>query len=386
MATIPTIDARQRAAHFEWLKEVTAIPTAAGREERVIAWIEAWVERRSRLRLMRDRAGNLIVRSSRKASKRQPPIFITGHLDHPAFVVASVDDDVIELEFRGGVNDPYFDDAKIEIFDRDDRRHAARVERLDADAKPFKRVSARLANVRSGGRMAPGDVGRWALPKPIVRNGLLYTHACDDLAAVAAALATLDVLHARKGFEHIGLLFTRAEEIGFIGAIAACKLKTVPKNARLICLENSRSFAESPIGAGPILRVGDKMSVFGPELTNRIGAIMMDYAKANPTFKWQRKLMPGGTCEATTFTTYGHTSTCLCLPLGNYHNMSDIDEVNAGKRPARLGPEFISISDFHGLVEMLVVTCARLDDATIQSLRAWMDGLYAGRQFVLRTN
>jgi endoglucanase len=382
MPTLPNVNAAKRRTHLAWLKEITSIPTAAGREDRVVAWIENWVKKRPGLRLSRDKAGNLLIRSTRKSSRRKP-IFITAHLDHPAFVVASVDENEVELEFRGGVNDPYFENAQVEIVDGSGTAHRARVVRLDSSAKPFKRVRARLAKRRLSFTIAPGDIGRWRLPRPVIRGGLLYTHACDDLAAVAAALATLDVMSGTKGFEHVGLLFTRAEEIGFIGAIAACKLKTVEKSARLICLENSRSFAESPIGAGPVLRVGDKMSVFGPALTNAIGAIMMDHGKENPQFKWQRKLMPGGTCEATTFTTYGYTSTCLCLPLGNYHNMRDIDAVNAGKRPARVGAEFISVSDFHGLVEMLIVTCAKLDDAKTAGLRDWMDRLYEERGFVL---
>lgn len=378
------ISSAQRTRHLTWLKEITAIPTAAGREHRVVAWIEQWLKRRPGFNLVRDKAGNLLIRSKGRGGKGKLPIYVTAHLDHPAFVVQAIDGRHVELEFRGGVNDPYFDGARIEIFDRKERPHGARIERLSSNSKPFKRVIAKLG-AHSVTEIESGDVGRWVLPNPAVRNGLLYTHACDDLAAVAASLAVLDIIGGRQGFEHIGLLFTRAEEIGFIGAIAACKLKTVPKSARLICLENSRSFPESPIGGGPILRVGDKMSVFGPELTNAIGAIIMDYARESPLFKWQRKLMPGGTCEATTFTTYGHISTCICLALGNYHNMRDIDAVNAGKRPARVGPEYISISDFQGLVEMLVVVCARLDDGKTQSLREWMDGLYADRAFVLRT-
>ena len=72
--------------------------------------------------------------------------------------------------------------------------------------------------------------------------------------ALAAALSAMEELRRRKSRgEKVGdvrLIFTRAEEIGFIGAIAACKHKSVSKKSRLICLENSRSFAESPIGAG----------------------------------------------------------------------------------------------------------------------------------------
>jgi endoglucanase len=291
----------------------------------------------------------------------------------------------IELEFRGGVNDPYFESAPIEIIDSGDRAHEAVITKLDSAAKPFKRVAARLVR-SSADAIGPGDIARWVFgrPMPFAEGGNIYTHACDDLAAVAAALATLDSLRGRRDTDHVGVLLTRAEEIGFIGAIAACKHKAVPKSARLICLENSRSFAESPIGAGPIVRVGDKMSVFEPNLTNQISLLMMEHQKANPAFRFQRKLMPGGTCEATTFSTFGYQSTCICLPLGNYHNMTEIDEVNNGKRPAKVGPEFISLADFHGMIELLIITATQLDSAKLPSLKDRMNTLYREHAAVLR--
>ena len=204
-------------------------------------------------------------------------------------------------------------------------------------------------------------------------EGRLYAPACDDLAGVAAALSALDVLRRGSVGPPAGVLLTRAEEVGFLGAIAACKLGTIPTGARLVCLENSRSFSESPIGAGPILRVGDKASVFSPGLTNRLGLMLAAYKQRRPRFKAQRRLMPGGTCEATAFAAYGHEATCLCLPLGNYHNMVDIDGVVAGKRPARVGPEIIAIADYHGLVELLFHFGSEIDSARVMDAKDRMD-------------
>src|SRR5262245_7051333 len=122
---------QQRREHEEWLRDLTSIPTAAGCEARVTQWIRNWVKNRRRLRIREDRAGNLIVTRSRPAAAKRkgrsrPPLIITAHLDHPAFVVVGVaNDDTIELEFRGGVSDPYFENAAIEIFDSDDRSHRA---------------------------------------------------------------------------------------------------------------------------------------------------------------------------------------------------------------------------------------------------------------------
>ena len=146
-----------------------------------------------------------------------------------------------------------------------------------------------------------------------------------------------------------------------------------PDNARLLCLETSRSYPESPIGGGPILRVGDKLSVFSPALTNRLGLLLAAYQNKHPQFNAQRRLMPGGTCEATTFSAYGYEATCLCLALGNYHNMRDIDGVLEGGRPARVGAEYIGMSDYRGLVELLVHLTMSIDSDRVENIAEQMD-------------
>lgn len=446
--------AARRRSELAWLREVTSIPTAAGCEQRVIAWIERWVKARRHLTLSRDASGNLLIHPKRsaKAAKGTPaPILVTAHLDHPAFVVLGEPrqgvlgelgfelDPVapvaasapasgkkasrrrggphpistvsiataptptaiapktlarrgafILCEFRGGVHRPYFDDASIEIVDARNRRHAGRIVAVSDHAAPHRRVIVEVAASRGHSPIVAGDLARWKFDGrlPRVEDGLLFTHACDDLAAVAAALALVDRTSREKNLAHVGVLFTRAEEIGFIGAIAAARGKSIAKSARLLCLENSRSFPESPIGGGPIVRVGDRISVFSPDLTNAVSqaatAHAADEAKAGRGFKWQRKLMAGGACEATAFAAYGYASTCLCLPLGHYHNMSRIDEALAGERPAKVAPEFISIEDYHGLVDLLEAVVARLDGPeTAGRNRPLMEKLFAERKGVL---
>ena len=374
----------QRNKHKRWLLQLTALPTAAGHETRIIQWVKDWVKARPSLKLKSDKAGNLIITQKRKSGAK--PIFITAHMDHPAFVVRKMlSQREVQLEFRGGVQDPYFHNAGIDIINNEDKSHRATITTLNSKAKPFKIVTARLDKPSQS--LEPGDIGRWTYQgyeqEPKVRSGILHAPACDDVAAVAVALSTLDILRTRKTTANVGLLLTRAEEIGFIGAIAACKLKSVPKTSRLICLENSRSFAESPIGGGPIIRVGDKASVFSPNLTNRISAIMAIHQNKHSSFKYQRKLMPGGTCEATTFSSYGYESTCLCLPLGNYHNMVDIDGVAAKTHKAKVGAEHISINDYHGLIEMLIISCAQLDSPKVPTIKARMEVLIAKHRSIV---
>jgi endoglucanase len=102
--------------------------------------------------------------------------------------------------------------------------------------------------------------------------------------------------------------------------------------------------------------VGDHSSIFDHELTNALTRLVRDGRLTH-----QRKLMAGGSCEATAFGAYGFRATGLCLPLGNYHNMVDIDGVKAGTTPASVGPEEISLSDYDGLVALMLAAARHLD-------------------------
>jgi endoglucanase len=394
-----SIEDHRRALYARWLMELTRLPTAAGREGRVVDWIERWTMQREDLALDRDAHGNLLVRPRERWGRSEAPVYITAHLDHPAFVVERVlGPTTVELSFRGGVMDDYFADASVVLHHGEQEAVPARlVEAGSGVQQPFKTYTAELGRPAPG--VAMGDVAVWDLPEQEVVDGVLHTNACDDLAAVAAALATLEELRfeLERGQDvgDVQLLFTRAEEIGFIGAIGACREQTMHPQGRVIALENSRSFADSPIGGGPIVRVGDRVSVFSPELTGAVAKVAEDIAggpsvvtaaqKQNeaPAWRWQRKLMAGGACEASVFCAYGYQSTCVCLPLGNYHNMADLAAVQAGTNTSRprVGREYISMSDYEGMIELLVGCGLRLPEKP--SFRERVEKLWTERAFVL---
>ena len=334
-----------RSSHLRWLSDLTDLPTASGRESAVQAWVRAWSRKRG-LSVSDDRAGNLLVRSTVRSRKR--PIVAVAHMDHPALVVRSTGKRT-EVELRGGVYPEYVAGARLQL----ETATGPRPVRLDE----FDAATSRgwLAGLRRGA--AVGDIVRWAFPPASlgVEGDHLRARACDDLAGVAAALSALDRL-ASAGVGHFSVLLTRAEEIGFVGAIAACELKTLPAGARVLSIECSRQSPDAPVGGGPIVRVGDASSVFSSELTNRVS----DTARS-AQIPHQRKLMSGGSCEATAFAALGYEATGLCLALDNFHNMVDIDRVRSGGRQARLRPEVISLKDFHGLIDLLEAVALGLD-------------------------
>ena len=344
-----------RASDRSWLETLTHLPSISGHEDRVVSFVRSWVARRDDLRLRADGHGNLWISQVRRS--RRAPLFVTAHMDHPGFLVTAVDGRDVAVEFRGGVKPGYFEHAALHFYGPgSDDPTPARLTEYDPAARTG------TAHVRRG-FVEEGWIGRWAFPARAlgVKGDLLHAPGCDDLAGVAAALSFLDRVRVRDGLGHVGVLLTRAEEVGLVGATAACRDGRIREDARLICLETSRSFPESPIGGGPVVRVGDRLTVFDPDLTNRISIVAEAHAT---TFPWQRKLMPGGVCEASVFAAYGYASSCICLPLGNYHNMGNLDEVEQGTGEPVPKPEVISLADHDGLIRLLVLVAKHLDDAS----------------------
>jgi endoglucanase len=181
----------------------------------------------------------------------------------------------------------------------------------------------------------------WDLPACELRDGRVHSRACDDLVGCAAILATFRELE-RTGVEaSVYGLFTRAEEVGFVGAIRLAQAALVPREVTMVSLETSSEKAPGcKMGEGVIVRVGDRTSIFDPTVT----ATFVELAKRTE-IPAQRCLMSGGTCEATAFQLYGYRSGALCVALGNYHNCGPDQRIEA---------EFVSLSDVQALVRLCV--------------------------------
>ena len=196
----------------------------------------------------------------------------------------------------------------------------------------------------------------WDLPACEVRTGRIRSRACDDLIGCTAIVAMLRELESTGAQCSTWGLFTRAEEVGFIGAIELAKSGLLPKNVTGVSLETS-SVRGGPvkIGGGPIIRVGDRTSVFDSAAT----AILQASAKA-ARIPHQRALMQGGTCEATAYALYGYRTAAMCVALGNYHNCGPGD---------RIAPEYVSLGDTLGMARLCVATATSADTDSHRELR-----------------
>jgi endoglucanase len=204
-----------------------------------------------------------------------------------------------------------------------------------------------LVRLRVKRPVTPGSVGMWDQGENRVKGRRFLTRACDDLAGAAAALAMLDQLHRKPPAATIGLLLTRAEEEGFIGAIAASlKPQLLRRSDNIVAIETSAMQPFAPQGKGAIIRIGDRTSIFNSDLSYFITQQAEALAKKDKMFQYQRALMPGGTCEATVYDAYGFNAASICVALGNYHNMD--------REKKKIAPEYIDLGDWESMVKLFV--------------------------------
>jgi endoglucanase len=329
-----------RTGTHSTLLDLLDLPTAPLNEGHVVDYIRGWAAKRPAIKLSQDRAGNVVLRL-RRGAKTRGPLVLAAHMDHPGFEARRMRGaNRLEAAWLGWVHPDYFPGTRVRFYSEGRWiRGAIRVVKV-AMIRGRRRV--RTAEIDVARPVAPGSIGMWDLPDPVVRGDKVYARGCDDIAGVAAILDAMDVLARSRGSVNVMGLLTRAEEIGFAGAIAACKAGTIPKDARIVAVEISSEIPGVRMGDGPVLRVGDAGSIFSPGLTAFCRVVAEDLARKSKDFKFQRKLMDGGTCESTVYYARGYDATGLCVALGNYHNMDT--------RRKRIAAEYIHLEDYRGLV------------------------------------
>jgi endoglucanase len=299
-----------------------------------------------------DQFGNALVRL-RTASGRRP-LVLAAHLDHPGFeIVRALPGRRWLARFYGGVADSYFRPG-VPVWLMPGAVPARLGRRHEKRDRTFE---LRAMREPSG----PPRFAVWALENFAVRRRQIHARACDDLIGAAAILATLIDLKQSQARVHVIGVLSRAEEIGFRGALALAANRDLPKNSLVISLETSRELPGVEMGQGVILRVGDRTSIFDSEAMRFLAEVAASVKARRKDFKFQRALMSGGTCEATAYQEFGYQSAAVCVALGNYHNCGERNQIKA---------EYVSIDDACGMVDVLVAAAK-----AIPSYKALVDKL-----------
>ena len=328
-------------------KELLSLPTAPFREEKVRQYIKAFCAER-RIAVREDDFGNLVATCGAKYAG--PVLAFDAHMDHPGFIVErdSRRGRTTAL-FYGGVDEHYFRGTAVRVF-TDGGSVAGRVTETAFDLKKrIKRVRLAL-----DGEVKRGDVAMWDLEPFRLRAGRIYSRGCDDVVGCVSVLALFDELIRRRVKRKVLGIFTVAEEAGLNGAKHLARKGTIPKSAAIVAIETSRELPVARIGDGAVIRVGDSVSIFSPAMTRFMMEVAARLKETEPNFRAQRKLMDGGSCEATVYHAFGYTVGAACIPLGNYHNR------DYARR--KIAAEYVSVDDLVNMVKLFAAMVERASD------------------------
>lgn len=345
-------------------------PTAPFREQ-AIATLASAILDRGQVPHFTDPAGNIVVGCTSPAAYRQlvrqiddePVRLFIAHMDHPGFHgIRWLSPRRLEVKWHGGSPVRRLRGARVWLTGPEGDTADGEIIRARLLTSGHAIDTAVVQVAEAAGRWPPGSAtrlyGGFRFRAPVWRAGKrLYTKAADDLVGVFAILDTALALfakHRRSPPPFLGLL-TRGEEVGFVGAIAHFELgwlKPARRPLVVVSLETSRALPNALIGHGPVIRLGDRRTVFDAAYLR----VLTDVAEQVLPGRHQRRIMDGGTCEAAAATAWGLPAIGISVPLGNYHNEHFAAVGRSGQtRPAATGapaPEYVHLDDIDGLLKL----------------------------------
>jgi len=318
------------------LAALGAIPTAPLHEEGVAEYVTRFVQRLG-LPIRVDDFGNIVA--TYQNGDADHPLALVAHLDHPAIEISECGSGTrARAALLGGVPPACFGRPVPVLIVGAAQTVTGTIDGYDTDPRTG-RVASLTLEVQ--GSVAVGDFGVFDLAGFQAIGAEVAMRAADDLVGVAAALLALQGIQKRGVPATVYGVFTRAEEIGLVGASLVADGALLPMETIVVSLECSKALPGAEPGLGPVIRVGDRTSAFHPEGE----AVLLSARERIPDVPVQRQLMSGGTCEATAFGQRHYRTTGVAVPLINYHNVGP-GEVIAAER--------IHTADFLGEVALLV--------------------------------
>ena len=308
-----------------------------------------------------DRWGNILATLPNENDV--PPLVFVAHMDHPGFeaveaLEVSEDDDLIVAEPRGGLGARAYDvGTGVHVISRDGSATYGVIESHDMLRRVGNGRFARADRVMI--RPDDGPMNRkpteLAYPAPVVLDlpsfsidgDLIRGRQLDDLAGCATILAAMIAVgDGGSNNRPIIGLFTRAEEVGLVGAVLAATDEVIQKDAVVVSVETSLKSENAKQGEGVVIRVGDRMTTFdhaAESILHGAAHRITEHGKSNG-FKAQRALMGAGGCEASAFKAHGYRVTGTSFPLGAWHNAED---------DGSIVPEYIHVDDFRSGVALI---------------------------------
>ncbi len=339
---------------------------------------ESWIQeefklffREHKLPYYEDAFGNLWLGVSKSSEIPKTHLLFVAHMDHPGFAInrwtqkKKAGNWSCEAKWFGGGPTKILG-HRVKVFPT--RSHPLWKDFQNSDIPHTSHLKGRITHVKPGTRSvatarievpasalssifleakAPGlDRFFWGAcldfqeldysgTLSFATGGRLRTKSADDL--VGGCLAVQAFLEAREentsSTRGVAVLLSRAEENGFHGTLAALRSQKLnPRYTVMVSIETSSQLPGAELGKGPVIRLGDRATIFSPYATRFVQSV----AGKLPKLKFQRRVMDGGSCEATAFNSFHFEVAGISIPLGGYHNVG---------KDLRAIPEEVSLED-----------------------------------------
>ena len=310
-----------------------------------------------------DSFGNILARLS-GSSADIPPLAIVAHMDHPGFELTERVGDGGEFvaDALGGIPASSFAaGVPLQVVLSGGQRVAAVTAGQNGDESD-RRALVKVSDPEIVAEIPLPAAAVFDLADFELDGEYIRMRAVDDLAGCASALAALARLTRsdEKPEGDVYALFTRAEEVGLVGARLAADARLLPPGTLIVSAESSRTLPGAEQGRGPVIRVGDAGSTFDADAESVLIRAREALNEREGGFASQRQLMSGGVCEASAFAAYGYRTTGIAFPLGNYHN---------GAPEGRVEAEYIHVDDYLGGVALMEEAARRVSDRSNTAFR-----------------
>ena len=352
-----------REEALDFLARLGAQPAVAFHEAGVASVVRAILDETA-VEYSEDDFGNVLARIP-GSNADVPPLAIVAHMDHPGFELTERHGDSsgeFVADALGGIPASSFaPGVPLQVVMPGGRRVAAVTAGLYGEESE-RRALVRVSYAGIAAELPLPAAAVFSLTDFELDGEYIRMRAVDDLAGCASALAALARL-TRSGEPPEGdvyALFTRAEEVGLVGARLAADARLLPPGTLIISAESSRTLPGAEQGRGPVIRVGDAGSTFDADAESVLIRAREALNEREGGFPSQRQLMSGGVCEASAFAVYGYRTTGIAFPLGNYHN---------GAPEGRIEAEYIHVDDYLGGVALMEEAARRVSDRVNTAFR-----------------
>lgn len=326
------------------------MPTAPFFEASVAAVALSWIKRAlgSRVQVQKCRGG-IIARY--QGAGPGPALGLAAHLDHPAFHLSKVTRTGAAAALQGGLLKDLLPGSSVEAFAARPLNNTPLARGVLGSPSELNYPVVWTEPPKPGTRLAFATL---ALTPFEIEGKWLLSRSIDDLLGCAASLEALRQVARAKIKTNLTVLLHRAEEVGFIGALDLIKTGQIKSTDSILSIETSKHLPDAVPGKGPVIRTGDKSTIFDPNLVallDEAGAVLKSRG-----LKVQRTRLTGGSCEATAYLSYGYETAGVAIPLVNYHNGGD----------GKVEPEKVRWEDVDAAVQLLVETARRFPGAILR--------------------